>query len=128
MFYLVGLGLGDHKDVTVKGLEIIKRSKRVFLEAYTSILTVGKEELVCTFSFTTLTVNIGVSTVCAFMIFDQITAYKGKVHDNTECNLSFVDIDICPPSTVLAFILLIYLNVFKFSPFFRRNSMDVKLF
>jgi diphthine synthase len=40
MFYLVGLGLGDAKDITVKGLEIVKKSKRVYLEAYTSILTI----------------------------------------------------------------------------------------
>ena len=46
MLYLVGLGLGDAKDVTVKGLEIIKEADKVFLEAYTSILTVGKDALV----------------------------------------------------------------------------------
>lgn len=45
MFYLVGLGLGDAKDITVKGLEVVKGAKRVYLEAYTSILTVGKDEL-----------------------------------------------------------------------------------
>lgn len=45
MFYLVGLGLGDAKDITVKGLEIVRKAKRVYLEAYTSILTVGKEAL-----------------------------------------------------------------------------------
>ena len=32
MFYLIGLGLGDPKDVTVKGLEIIKKCDRVYLE------------------------------------------------------------------------------------------------
>ena len=46
MFYLIGLGLGDAKDITVKGLEIVKKARRVYLEAYTSILTVGKETLV----------------------------------------------------------------------------------
>lgn len=46
MLYLIGLGLGDAKDITVKGLEIVRRCKRVYLEAYTSILTVGKEVLV----------------------------------------------------------------------------------
>nr|XP_022913056.1 diphthine methyl ester synthase [Onthophagus taurus] len=45
MFYIIGLGLGDCKDITVKGLEIVKKCKKVFLEAYTSILTHGKEEL-----------------------------------------------------------------------------------
>ncbi|CAH1101604.1 unnamed protein product [Psylliodes chrysocephalus] len=45
MFYLIGLGLGDPKDITVKGLEIVKKCDRVYLEAYTSILTCGAEEL-----------------------------------------------------------------------------------
>ena len=45
MLYFVGLGLGDAKDITVRGLEIVKRCEKVFLEHYTSILTVGKEEL-----------------------------------------------------------------------------------
>ncbi|XP_022317776.1 diphthine methyl ester synthase-like [Crassostrea virginica] len=45
MLYFIGLGLGDAKDITVKGLEIVKNCKRVYLEAYTSILTVGKESL-----------------------------------------------------------------------------------
>jgi diphthine synthase len=46
MFYLIGLGLGDAEDITVKGLSIVKKAKRVYLEAYTSILGVGKEALV----------------------------------------------------------------------------------
>lgn len=45
MLYLIGLGLGDAKDISVKGLEAIKKCKRVYLEAYTSLLTVGKEIL-----------------------------------------------------------------------------------
>ncbi|CAI9731004.1 diphthine methyl ester synthase [Octopus vulgaris] len=45
MFYFIGLGLGDAKDITVKGLEIVRAADRVYLEAYTSILTVGKDEL-----------------------------------------------------------------------------------
>ncbi|KAI5643073.1 tetrapyrrole (Corrin/Porphyrin) methylases domain-containing protein [Phthorimaea operculella] len=45
MFYLIGLGLGDAKDITVRGLEIVKKCDKVYLEAYTSILTVGKEVL-----------------------------------------------------------------------------------
>ncbi|XP_066920496.1 diphthine methyl ester synthase-like [Clytia hemisphaerica] len=45
MLYLIGLGLGDAKDITVKGLEAVKKADQVFLEAYTSILTGGKEAL-----------------------------------------------------------------------------------
>ena len=45
MLYFIGLGLGDAKDITVKGLEIVKSAKKVFLEHYTSILSCGKGEL-----------------------------------------------------------------------------------
>lgn len=46
MFYIIGLGLGDPKDISVKGLEIVKKADTVYLEAYTSILSAGKEKLV----------------------------------------------------------------------------------
>ena len=47
MLYLVGLGLADEKDITVRGLEIVRRAARVYLEAYTSILLVDQPVLVC---------------------------------------------------------------------------------
>lgn len=49
MLYLIGLGLGDAKDISVRGLEVVKSAKKVFLEAYTSILSVDKESLVSIF-------------------------------------------------------------------------------
>ncbi|MEK6808786.1 MAG: diphthine synthase [Nanoarchaeota archaeon] len=36
--YLIGLGLSDEKDISIKGLEIIKRCDTIFLESYTSKL------------------------------------------------------------------------------------------
>ncbi|KAM5544931.1 hypothetical protein V8D89_001042 [Ganoderma adspersum] len=45
MFYIIGLGLCDEKDITVRGLEAVKGSSRVYLEAFTSILMVQKEKL-----------------------------------------------------------------------------------
>ncbi|KAN0003805.1 hypothetical protein ACTFIZ_009966 [Dictyostelium cf. discoideum] len=38
VLYIIGLGLGDEKDVTIKGFESIKKSSKVYLEAYTSLL------------------------------------------------------------------------------------------
>jgi len=38
VLWMVGLGLGDADDITVKGLAAVKRSKYVYLEAYTSML------------------------------------------------------------------------------------------
>lgn len=51
MLHLVGLGLADETDITVRGLEIVRKADRVYLEAYTSILLVDKEKLVCPFPF-----------------------------------------------------------------------------
>ena len=45
VLYIVGLGLGDERDVTVRGLEAIKSCEKVFLEHYTSILRVNKDRL-----------------------------------------------------------------------------------
>lgn len=51
MFYAIGLGLADEKDISVNGLEIVKRAERVYLEAYTAILLVEKEALVSLANF-----------------------------------------------------------------------------
>lgn len=41
MLYFIGLGLYDEKDITVRGLEAVKASQRVYLEAYTSQLMIS---------------------------------------------------------------------------------------
>lgn len=46
MLFVVGLGLADEMDITVKGLNVVKAACRVYLEAYTSILLVDKDKLV----------------------------------------------------------------------------------
>jgi len=43
--YIIGIGLNDEKDVTIRGLELIKKASKVYLENYTSILQCGKEDL-----------------------------------------------------------------------------------
>lgn len=48
MLYFVGLGLGNEEDITLRGLKAVKSCEKIFLENYTSVLCVGKENLVCT--------------------------------------------------------------------------------
>ena len=45
VLYMVGLGLGNEDDITVRGLKLVQNADRVFLEAYTSVLGVNKERL-----------------------------------------------------------------------------------
>ncbi|CAK7346224.1 unnamed protein product [Dovyalis caffra] len=41
MLYLIGLGLGDEKDITLRGLEAVKKCEKIYMEAYTSLLSFG---------------------------------------------------------------------------------------
>jgi diphthine synthase len=45
VLYIIGLGLGDEKDITVKGLECLKNCDQLYLEYYTSILCSDKSNL-----------------------------------------------------------------------------------
>ncbi|KAF8405359.1 hypothetical protein HHK36_010263 [Tetracentron sinense] len=47
MLYLIGLGLGDERDITLRGLEIVKKCKKVYIEAYTSLLSFGISSVGC---------------------------------------------------------------------------------
>lgn len=43
--YIIGIGLHDEKDITVKGLEAVKKCSKVFLETYTSRLSIPISKL-----------------------------------------------------------------------------------
>lgn len=40
VLFLIGLGLADEQDITLKGLRAVQSCSRVYLESYTSILFV----------------------------------------------------------------------------------------
>lgn len=41
MLFIIGLGLGDEKDITLRGLECVRKCEKVYMEAYTSLLSFG---------------------------------------------------------------------------------------
>ncbi|KAF5740845.1 diphthine synthase [Tripterygium wilfordii] len=41
MLYIIGLGLGDQRDITLRGLEAVKECEKIYIEAYTSLLSFG---------------------------------------------------------------------------------------
>ncbi|KAK9757024.1 hypothetical protein RND81_01G135700 [Saponaria officinalis] len=41
MLYIIGLGLGDEKDITLRGLEAVHKCHKLYIEAYTSLLSFG---------------------------------------------------------------------------------------
>ena len=42
---MIGLGLSDERDITLKGLEAVKTCAYIYLECYTAILMVSREKL-----------------------------------------------------------------------------------
>ena len=45
MLYIIGLGLGDEMDITMRAWYIIRNSDLVFLDSYTSVLNVNSKAL-----------------------------------------------------------------------------------
>lgn len=45
VFYIIGLGLGDERDISIKGLDAVRTCEKIYLESYTSILGVNKQKL-----------------------------------------------------------------------------------
>lgn len=45
VLFLIGLGLGDERDITLRGLDCVKACATVYLEHYTSVLGVDKAAL-----------------------------------------------------------------------------------
>lgn len=43
--YIIGLGLWNHKDISVRGLELVRSCDTVYLESYTSLLSCSVTEL-----------------------------------------------------------------------------------
>ncbi len=44
MLYLVGAGLWDEKDISLRGMEILRKADKIYLDSYTSVWK-GKEKL-----------------------------------------------------------------------------------
>lgn len=42
---MIGLGLSDEKDISVKGMEAVQASDKIYLEMYTAILMISNEKL-----------------------------------------------------------------------------------
>ncbi|CAL4914431.1 unnamed protein product [Urochloa decumbens] len=44
MLYIVGMGLGDGRGVTVRGLDAVRRCARVYMEAHAALLALGVDD------------------------------------------------------------------------------------
>lgn len=77
MLYLIGLGLSDPADITLKGLEIVKNAGEVYLEHYTSILGCDHGELEKLYGRSIKIVDREMMEVGCQEIFDKAKASPG---------------------------------------------------
>ena len=43
--YMIGIGLSDEKDISLKGLEAVRKCDKIYLESYTSKLNCSIKDL-----------------------------------------------------------------------------------
>lgn len=79
--YFIGLGLNDEKDISVKGLESVKKCDVLYLEHYTSILACPKE---------TLEHYYGKKIILAGRAMVESEAEKTILHDAKSKNVGFL--------------------------------------
>lgn len=80
VLYLIGLGLGDETDITVKGLEAVKKCSLIFLEYYTSVLGVDKDKLVCSLLLYTHETKTGRPSIFdTTYMFDNRSGFMKKI-------------------------------------------------
>ena len=80
MLYLIGLGLGDEKDITLRGLEAVKKCEKVYMEAYTSLLSFG----LSTDGLSTLVITLFFFPLNSELILFQLIIYKICIWDELD--------------------------------------------
>lgn len=74
VLYVIGLGLGDEKDITVRGLEAARKCKRLYLEFYTSILGIDTSRLQAFYEVPVILADRNMVETEAEMIYSEAIA------------------------------------------------------
>jgi len=125
MLYLIGTGLADEQDLTLKGLDAAKRADKVFLEVYTSKLSVdlgslakliGKEVIPLDRSAVeegTLVKQAKEETIALLVIGDPLSA---TTHWDlmSDCKKDNVEVEVIHNASIFSAIAATGLQLYKF--------------
>ncbi len=127
MLYMIGIGLNDQKDISVKGLEIIKKCSKVYLEAYTSILQCslkeleefyGKQVVVCDREFVEQGVEPlleeAVSNDVAFLVIGDVFGATTHTDLFLRAKKKKVDVKVVYNASVLNAVGVVGLELYKY--------------
>ena len=140
MLYLIGLGLNDEKDISLKGLEAIKKCKFVYLESYTSKLNVDLKKLEILYGKKIIIadrtlvensndiINNSKKYNVALLIIGDVFGATTHINFVIECKKNNIEFKIIHNASVLTAVGEIGLELYKFGkttsiPF---NNKDVK--
>ena len=124
--YLIGTGLNDEKDITVKGLEIIRNCYAVYLENYTSLMNCsisdlekfyGKKIRVVNREFVEQTENLVTQARdknIAFLVIGDPFGATTHIDLMLKCKSQNVDFKIINNASILTAVGITGLQIYKF--------------
>lgn len=126
VLYLIGTGLNDEKDITVKGLEAIRICEEVYLENYTSLINCsvadlesyyGKKILVVDRKFVEQTDNLVTaarSKKVALLVIGDPFGATTHIDLMLRCRKEGVDLRVINNASILTAVGITGLQIYKF--------------
>ncbi len=142
--YLIGIGLGNEKDISLKGLEIVKKCDKIYLESYTSKLQCSIKNLAKLYGkkVTTATrkmVEDGMDTILdeakkkniALLVIGSVFAATTHINYLIEAKKQNVEVEIIENASIFTAVGLTGLSLYNFGKItsipFENKNVDVPI-
>ncbi|MEK6874583.1 MAG: diphthine synthase [Nanoarchaeota archaeon] len=125
--YMIGIGLHDYKDITLKGLEIVQQADHVYIDSYTSILhtpleqleTFYKRPIKCATRETIeiqgdIIINLAKEKKIAFLIIGDVFGATTHTDLYLRAIKSGVNVEYIPNASILTAVGITGLSLYKF--------------
>jgi diphthine synthase len=125
MLYLIGLGLGNEKSISLNGLEAIKKCEKVFLECYTSRMNCDVEDLERLTGKNIIRVNRTIveeeldlkeakNKDIALLIVGDVFSATTHISIYNECKSKQVEVKVINNASILTAIGVVGLSLYSF--------------
>lgn len=121
--YFIGIGLNDEKDISLKGLEIIKKCSKIYLESYTSLLQVnvskleelyGKKIILADRELVEKNSDEILSSDAAFLVIGDALSATTHIDLMQRAKEKKIDVEIIHNASVLTAVAVTGLQLYKF--------------
>ena len=137
--YLIGIGLGNEKDISLRGLEIVKKCDKIYLESYTSKLQCNVNDLEKLYGVKIITatrsmieegmdliLNEAKNKNIALLIIGSVFAATTHINYLIECKKKNIKFEVIENASIFTAIGLTGLSLYNFGkvtsiPFENKN-------